>query len=194
MSDQLQTATELLLSPTGLGDHELIQTLNRVMGPQIDYADLYFQYSRHEAWYMDEGTVKSGSCGIDQGVGIRAVSGEKNRFRLLRRNFAAGAHRCGRSGEIHCAQWSRPSANQDSIKNCMVCSDPVSHNKEVGQKQCTACIDHDHDTGEVRGVVCANCNFIEGKMKASSLSPLAIARNMVDYLENPPLSKSWMKK
>jgi|TARA_R110002020_G_scaffold367748_1_gene579654 hypothetical protein len=81
-----------------------------------------------------------------------------------------------------------------SIKNCMVCSDPVSHNKEVGQKQCTACIDHDHDTGEVRGVVCANCNFIEGKMKASSLSPLAIARNMVDYLENPPLSKSWMKK
>ena len=81
-----------------------------------------------------------------------------------------------------------------SIKNCMVCSDPVSHNKEVGQKQCTACIDHDHDTGEVRGVVCANCNFIEGKMKASSLSPLAIARNMVAYLENPPLSKSWMKK
>ena len=80
MSDQLQTATELLLSPTGLGDHELIQTLNRVMGPQIDYADLYFQYSRHEAWYMDEGTVKSGSCGIDQGVGIRAVSGEKTGF------------------------------------------------------------------------------------------------------------------
>ena len=57
MPDQLQTATELLLSPTGLGDNELIQTLNRVMGPQIDYADLYFQYSRHESWCMDEGTV-----------------------------------------------------------------------------------------------------------------------------------------
>ncbi len=80
MSDQLQTATELLLRPTGLGNNELIQTLNRVMGPQIDYADLYFQYSRHESWCMDEGTVKSGSYGIDQGVGIRAVSGEKTGF------------------------------------------------------------------------------------------------------------------
>jgi TldD protein len=80
MSDQLQTATELLLSPTGLGDNELIQTLDRVMGAQIDYADLYFQYSKHESWSMDEGTVKSGSYGIDQGVGIRAVSGEKTGF------------------------------------------------------------------------------------------------------------------
>lgn len=80
MSEQMKTATELLLSPAGLGDNELIQTLNRVMAPQIDYADLYFQYSRHESWSMDEGTVKSGSYGIDQGVGIRAVSGEKTGF------------------------------------------------------------------------------------------------------------------
>ncbi len=80
MSNQLQTATQLLLEPTGLGDNELIQTLNRVMGPQIDYADLYFQYSRHESWSMDEGTVKSGNYGIEQGVGIRAVSGDKTGF------------------------------------------------------------------------------------------------------------------
>lgn len=80
MSEQMKTATELLLSPAGLGENELIQTLNRVMAPQIDYADLYFQYSRHESWSMDEGTVKSGSYGIDQGVGIRAVSGEKTGF------------------------------------------------------------------------------------------------------------------
>ena len=80
MSEQLQTATQLLLEPTGLGNNELIQTLNRLMGAQIDYADLYFQYSRHESWVIDEGTVKSGSYGIDQGVGIRAVSGEKTGF------------------------------------------------------------------------------------------------------------------
>ncbi len=80
MSDQLKTATQLLLEPTGLGDSELVATINKVMGPQIDYADLYFQYSRHESWSMDEGTLKSGSYGIDQGVGIRAVSGEKTGF------------------------------------------------------------------------------------------------------------------
>jgi len=80
MSNQLETATQLLLDPTGLGDSELVQTLNRVMGPQIDYGDLYFQYSQHESWSMDEGTVKSGNYGIDQGVGIRAVSGEKTGF------------------------------------------------------------------------------------------------------------------
>ena len=80
MSNQLETATQLLLEPTGLGDNELVQTLNRVMGPQIDYGDLYFQYSQHESWSMDEGTVKSGNYGIDQGVGIRAVSGEKTGF------------------------------------------------------------------------------------------------------------------
>lgn len=81
-----------------------------------------------------------------------------------------------------------------SIKNCMVCSNPISHNKEVGKDRCSSCIDHDHDTGEIRGIVCANCNLIEGKMKASSLPPLVLARKMVAYLENPPLSKSWVQK
>ena len=80
MSDQLETAARLLLEPTGLADNDLTNTLGRIMGPQIDYADLYFQYSRHESWSLDEGTVKSGHFGIDQGVGVRAVSGEKSGF------------------------------------------------------------------------------------------------------------------
>ena len=80
MSDQLQTAMQLLLEPTGLGDHDLTRTINQVMGPKIDYADLYFQHTRRESWSLDEGTVKSGSYSIDQGVGIRAVSGEKTGF------------------------------------------------------------------------------------------------------------------
>ena len=55
-------------------------------------------------------------------------------------------------------------------------------------------IDHDHETGEVRGVLCPTCNKIEGLYKASPLSPQEHARRMVSYLENPPLSKSWMKR
>ena len=69
MSDQIQTAMQVLLEPTGLGDHDLTRTINQVMGPKIDYADLYFQHSRHESWSLDEGTVKSGSYSIDQGSG-----------------------------------------------------------------------------------------------------------------------------
>ncbi len=80
MSDHLQMATQLLLEPTGLEQQQINRTLGLLMGPQIDYADLYFQYSRHESWELDEGTVKSGSFGIDQGVGVRAVSGEKTGF------------------------------------------------------------------------------------------------------------------
>jgi len=47
---------------------------------RLDYADLYFQYSRSEGWSLEEGIVKSGSFSIDQGVGVRAVSGEKTAF------------------------------------------------------------------------------------------------------------------
>ena len=50
------------------------------MSHQVDYADLYFQYSRSESWGLEEGQVKSGNFSIDQGVGVRAVSGEKTAF------------------------------------------------------------------------------------------------------------------
>jgi TldD protein len=49
-------------------------------GRKVDYADLYFQYSRFEGWSLEEGIVKSGSFNIEQGVGVRAVSGEKTAF------------------------------------------------------------------------------------------------------------------
>src|SRR4051812_50187804 len=47
---------------------------------KVDYADLYFQYSRSEGWSLEEGIVKSASFNIEQGVGVRAVSGEKTAF------------------------------------------------------------------------------------------------------------------
>jgi TldD protein len=48
--------------------------------PGVDDADLYFQYTRAEGWSLEEGIVKTGSFSIDQGVGVRAVSGEKTAF------------------------------------------------------------------------------------------------------------------
>lgn len=74
------TATATLLSPSGLDLPDLQGVLGNIMSHKVDYADLYFQYSRAESWGLEEGQVKSGNFSIDQGVGVRAVSGEKTAF------------------------------------------------------------------------------------------------------------------
>ena len=73
-------ATQALLTPASLDVASLQNVLGGMMAHHIDYADLYFQYSRSESWGLEEGQVKSGSFNIDQGVGVRAVSGEKTAF------------------------------------------------------------------------------------------------------------------
>jgi TldD protein len=74
------TANEMLLAPYSLEATHLQSVFGQIMAHQIDYADLYFQYSRSESWSLEEGIVKSGSFSIDQGVGVRTVSGEKTAF------------------------------------------------------------------------------------------------------------------
>ncbi len=74
------TANEVLLKPYALDTGALHQVLGGILSHKVDYADLYFQYSRAESWSLEEGQVKSGSFNIDQGVGVRAVSGEKTAF------------------------------------------------------------------------------------------------------------------
>ncbi|MGB9151076.1 MAG: metalloprotease TldD [Burkholderiales bacterium] len=76
----LHTAQNTLLTPFALDEGALSRVFGSIMTHQVDYADLYFQYSRHESWSLEEGQVKSGSFNIDQGVGVRAVSGEKTAF------------------------------------------------------------------------------------------------------------------
>ncbi len=79
-SSHFDTAQNVLLKPTGLDTNALQGVLGHMMSHQVDYADLYFQYSRSESWGLEEGQVKSGNFSIDQGVGVRAVSGEKTAF------------------------------------------------------------------------------------------------------------------
>jgi TldD protein len=78
--ERLATARSLLLEPFGLTDATLSKALATIAEHRIDDADLYFQYTRSEGWSLEEGIVKSGSFGIDQGVGVRAVAGEKTAF------------------------------------------------------------------------------------------------------------------
>ncbi len=76
----LEQVKKTLLEPAGLGEGDLERLLGELAGPRVDYADLYFQYARYESWSLEEGRVKSGSHNIEQGVGLRAVCGEKTGF------------------------------------------------------------------------------------------------------------------
>ena len=78
--ERLVIARSLLLEPFGLDEAKLANALATIASHRIDDADLYFQTTRSEGWSLEEGIVKSGSFGIDQGVGVRAVAGEKTAF------------------------------------------------------------------------------------------------------------------
>ena len=79
-SERLAIAEKLLLAPFGLNQAALSRALGEITSHGVDDADLYFQYTRSEGWSLEEGIVKTGSFSIDQGVGVRAVSGEKTAF------------------------------------------------------------------------------------------------------------------
>jgi TldD protein len=106
VTSSLALAESRLLDAAGIAESDLDQVFARIMAPGVDFADLYFQHSRHESWAMDDGIVKDGSHAIEQGVGVRAISGEKTGFaysdeiRLPTLLEAAGAARAiARHGE-----------------------------------------------------------------------------------------------
>src|SRR6186713_3714366 len=80
VSDPLRIARDLILSPSGLDDARLDQVFGEVLRHSVDFADVYFQLSREESWALEDGIVKDGSASIEQGVGVRALSGEKTGF------------------------------------------------------------------------------------------------------------------
>ena len=76
----LAIAESRLLAPTGLDTDALQRAFGTLLGPGIDFGDLYFQHTRRESWSMEDGIVKDGAHAIEQGVGVRAISGEKTGF------------------------------------------------------------------------------------------------------------------
>jgi TldD protein len=76
----LKLAQSRLLEPAGLSLADLQEALGLVASAGVDDADLYFQSSRSESWSLEDGTVKDGAHSIEQGVGVRALTGEKTGF------------------------------------------------------------------------------------------------------------------
>src|SRR5690349_16798723 len=79
-ADPLDLARDLNLRPSGLDDRRLDRVFGEVLRHSVDFADLYFQLSREESWALEDGIVKDGSASIEQGVGVRALAGEKTGF------------------------------------------------------------------------------------------------------------------
>jgi TldD protein len=80
MNQSLALAKKQILEPAGLADQAIDLALDIILCHTVDAADLYFQWSRSESWILEDGIVKSGTHGIEQGVGVRAISGEKTGF------------------------------------------------------------------------------------------------------------------
>ena len=80
MTLPIQLAESRLLLPAGLDAGGLERTFGTLLGPGVDFGDLYFQHARRESWTVEDGIVKDGAHSIEQGVGVRAISGEKTGF------------------------------------------------------------------------------------------------------------------
>jgi len=116
LTNLLSQAQANLLTPSGLDQGSLERLFGALMGPGIDAGDLYFQSARHESWSLEDGIVRDGSHSIEQGVGVRALAGEKAALaysdelnlpalEAASRNARAIA-RSGQQGRL--AAWSSP--------------------------------------------------------------------------------------
>ena len=113
----LATAQASLLAPYDLDLAKLGPVFGTLAEHRIDYADLYFQYTRSEGWSLEEGIVKSGSFNIEQGVGVRAIAGEKTAFAYsddisftALQDAARATRAIGRSGSAKSAKVAKRSA------------------------------------------------------------------------------------
>ncbi len=80
MTSLVTAAEKVILQPAELTLEQVTGTLDNLQRHQIDAGDLYFQVAQQESWIMDDGIIREGSFNIENGVGIRAISGEKTGF------------------------------------------------------------------------------------------------------------------
>ena len=132
-----ELAKQRLLASANLTPSDLAETLGLIHQHQVDYADLYFQACAHETWVLEDGIVKDGSFNIDNGVGIRAVSGEKTGFAYsdeislaaLRESAEAarGIAQAGQQGQVKAWQ----NADAPRIYQPIACLDTLSKQDKI---------------------------------------------------------------
>lgn len=134
LSALFDTASQTLLTPYALDNHRIEQVFGSMMAHKLDYADLYFQYSRAESWSLEEGIVKSGNFSIDQGVGVRAISGEKTAFAYsddISLNALESAAQATRAIARQGGTQSVPMLRQGSRRDIYLPHDPIASLKDA---------------------------------------------------------------
>jgi TldD protein len=76
----LHLAKQAILVPTGLQESSINRVMDQLLNGTVDNGDIYFQSSHYESWVLEDGIIKEGSHNIEQGAGVRALSGEKTGF------------------------------------------------------------------------------------------------------------------
>jgi TldD protein len=134
LSALFDTASQTLLIPYALDNHRIEQVFGSMMAHKLDYADLYFQYSRAESWSLEEGIVKSGNFSIDQGVGVRAISGEKTAFAYsddISLNALESAAQATRAIARQGGRQTVPMLRQGSRRDIYLPHDPIASLKDA---------------------------------------------------------------
>jgi TldD protein len=130
------TARQTLLAPYSIDEGHIEKLFGSMMANKLDYADLYFQYSRAESWSLEEGIVKSGSFSIDQGVGVRAVCGEKTAFAYsddISMNALESAAQATRAIARQGGKQSVPMLKQGSRRDIYLPHDPIASLKDANK-------------------------------------------------------------
>jgi len=129
-------ASSILLAPAGLTPARLSQVIGAIHEHDVDFADLYFQHARFESWSLEEGIVKAGSFNIDRGVGVRAVSGDRQAFAYsdditaaALDEAAAAVRAIGRQGQSSSA----PLGKRGQARHLYRGDDPVSSLDEASK-------------------------------------------------------------
>ncbi len=142
----VETVMSRVLEPAGLQERHLNKALGSINLRDVDAADLYFQISRHESWVVEDGILKEGSFSLEQGVGVRVVSGEKTGFAYsdelilpALEQAAAAARAISRQGQSRAVQVTPGSR----LQNLYPAIDPIVSITDQQKKDLVSKIDHE---------------------------------------------------
>ena len=80
MNDAVTKVEAKLLQAKGIDLGVIERSVGGLLNRDIDYGEVFVQSTRGESFGLEDGIVKDGSFGVEAGIGVRALAGEKTGF------------------------------------------------------------------------------------------------------------------